>query len=161
MSLLSLLSTKTLVGLAASQMGLPKEVISQALAVADLASSKLGYSGVIDIVKKGEVQGVVESLYSRFLQEETMWPAASKIVTNFLAEHDPDGALFPILGSLSSIPLVHFEGDFDSVEDFLTEGLFPLLRTMSDRAPKCPVCGSKDVMDLGSQFEDPIICNVC
>lgn len=161
MNIMSFLSKKALIKIASTKAGLPEEVVSRVLDVADTGASALGLPSVLDIIRNGEGKSVLGSLYSRFLTDEMSWPAVSAVITAFLEEHDEHGDFFPVLNAVSNLPVVHFEENFTDVNHFLNEGLFPFLRDVAPNYAHCSHCGSDVIEVIESDDGVYYFCTTC
>lgn len=129
--LVKLLSPKAAIALAASQLGVEPAILSafgekvqaaiypRAGESFDLVSSALSVAG-------GNY-GPLRSLYDSLLADKGARPLVAQVVANWLKEHDSDGIALKMLGVLNKMPLKHMGNPVSSVEEFLEQGLFPLL----------------------------------
>lgn len=129
--LVKLLSPKAAIALAASQLGVDPAILSafgekvqaaiypRAGESFDLVSSALSVAG-------GNYASV-RVLYDTLLADKGARPLVAQVVANWLKEHDSEGIALKMLAALNKMPLRHMGNPVSSVEEFLEQGLFPLL----------------------------------
>lgn len=78
-----------------------------------------------------------------------MAPVTAKMVTGWLTQNDKDGEVFKLFDKLTHLPLPRVQGEFRNTEDFLENGLFPLINDFTDPrvggngiVPTSPCCGT-------------------
>lgn len=129
--LVKLLSPKAAVALAASQLGVEPAILSafgekvqsaiypRAGESFDLASSALSVAG-------GNY-APLRALYDSLLADKGSRPLVAQFVASWLKQNDTEGLALKMLGMLNKMPLRHMGNPASSVEEFLEQGLFPLL----------------------------------
>lgn len=95
---------------------------------------------VLSLVK-GDITPL-RALYDNVLSVPALRPAVASSVTKWLQENDRDHVAMKAMGYVADLPLQHLGRDFSSVEEFLSDGLFPLMDEVF-KTPPCHVCGGQ------------------
>jgi hypothetical protein len=158
--LVTLLDPSALTGLLASNLGVPKEALSLFMgkASSDLESAT-GISVVRDSLVKQLATGdlsMLQQLYGTLVGTPAMWPTVSAAAAEWLRKNDANGIALAVLQNASRLPFKGFDRQFENVEQFLQEGVFPLLQEANSKT--CAHCG---VPVPNFDPDDLVLCEGC
>lgn len=141
--LFSMLDPTALLSMLSSILGVPKEALAM---FATRASADLQESSGIAVPRDSLVRqlasgdlSLLKSLYSTLVGTPAMWPTVSTAAAEWLRVNDANGIAMAVLQNASKLPFKGFEGEFKTVQEFLQNGVFPMLQEASVKA--CDHCG--------------------
>lgn len=105
---------------------------------------------------KGDVTPL-RSLYHSVLSVPALRPAIAASAAEWLEANDPDHIAMKAMGYVSDLPVVHLGRDFSSVEEFLSDGLFPLMDEVFKNPPDRCECGGH----LSPVTPTLVVCDEC
>lgn len=143
--LASLFNARAAIPLAAKFLGVSPGALEQLSASASAALNPHAgpsFSMVPTLLAlvKGDVTPL-RSLYDSVLAVPALRPAIAASAAEWLEENDKEHIAMKAMGYASDLPLMHLGRDFSSVEEFLTDGLFPLMDEAFKTPTGCHVCG--------------------
>lgn len=156
-----LFNAKAALPLAAKVLGVPSSALEQLSASATAALSPHAgpaFSMVPTLLAlvKGDVTPL-RSLYDSVLSVPALRPAIAASAAEWLEVNDSEHIAMRAMGYASDLPVVHLGRDFSSVEEFLTDGLFPLMDEVFKTQPACHECGGH----LSPFAPGIAVCDVC
>lgn len=140
-----LFNAKAALPLAAKVLGVPSSALEQLSAsatavLAPHAGSSFSMVPTVLALIKGDVSPL-RSLYDSVLSVPALRPALAASTAEWLEANDPEHIAMKAMGYASDLPIKHLGRDFSSVEEFMTDGLFPLMDEVFKTQPVCHVCG--------------------
>ncbi|AAG00435.1 P12 morphogenetic protein [Pseudomonas phage phi13] len=145
-----LFNASAAIPIAAKMLGVTPDALSQLAASATGALSPHagpGFSVVpmVMALAKGDLTPL-RALYENVLSVKAARPAIASAITEWLEQNDTDHIAMKAMGYVADLPLQHLGRDFSSVEEFLTDGLFPLMDTALAPPTVCHCGGHLSVL---------------
>lgn len=142
-----LFNAKAALPLAAKVLGVPSSALEQLSASASAmlaphAGPQFSMVPTVLSLIKGDVTPL-RSLYDSVLSAPALRPALAASAAEWLEANDPEHIAMKAMGYASDLPVIHLGRDFSSVEEFLTDGLFPLMDEVFKTQNVCHICGGK------------------
>lgn len=158
---LSMFSTNAVAKMIAAKADLPVPAVEKLFLLWDNKAAALQLPTVAGVIADGGVTNFGKEIFDRFLVNEELWPTFAELASSYIIENDPDGTFIPVLNNIASIPLKRFDRDFNGINEFILEGVFPFLKDQFgppeiEHIEEC--CNAPSIVDIGG---GELFCSNC